>query len=131
MRAKPKKSSKVSAAAQLLEFARRKLSECREWPELHNAVYGVGAKFSQLFPGQSDRIAFSKSAEFREIAKLIESLPGPGDGRHDPPASGKLLVRLPSSVHRALITEAAQEGVSVTQLVVAKLSAQLREVVRI
>ena len=73
-------------------------------------------------------MAFAKSAEYRELTKLIDDLAGPDDEL--PPAatsSGKLLVRLPSSLHSALLKEAELEGVSVNQLVVAKLSAQLRD----
>ena len=121
---------KLTPAQQLMAFARKKVSECQEWPDLHNAVYGVGALFSQLFPTVSARTAFAKSVEFREISKLIESLPGPGREKPSAPLSGKLLVRLPTSLHKALTKEAAEEGVSLNQLIVAKVAAQLRDVVR-
>jgi len=37
--------------------------------------------------------------------------------------SGRFMVRIPSSVHRALATEAAEQGVSINRLVSAKLTA--------
>jgi predicted HicB family RNase H-like nuclease len=40
-----------------------------------------------------------------------------------------VILRLPKSVHTALIREAEQEGTSLNQLCVAKLSAQLAAVV--
>ena len=43
--------------------------------------------------------------------------------------SGRFVVRLPVSLHAALEREAKAEGVSLNQLVVAKLAAQLRDVV--
>jgi predicted HicB family RNase H-like nuclease len=37
--------------------------------------------------------------------------------------SGRFIVRVPASVHRALATEAAEQGVSINRLVSAKLTA--------
>jgi predicted HicB family RNase H-like nuclease len=37
--------------------------------------------------------------------------------------SGRFMVRVPSLVHRALATEAAEQGVSINRLVSAKLAA--------
>ena len=37
--------------------------------------------------------------------------------------SGRFIVRVPASVHRALATEAAEQGVSMNRLVSAKLTA--------
>jgi predicted HicB family RNase H-like nuclease len=45
-----------------------------------------------------------------------------------PKKSGRFVVRLPISLHAALEREAAAEGVSLNQLVVAKLAAQLSTV---
>ena len=125
-----KPNTSQTPARKLLKFAQTKVGECREWPELHNAVYGVGALFSQLFPTVSARTAFAKSAEFREIATLIESLPGPGNNQVPETFSGKLSLRLPTAIHRALSKEAEEQGVSLNQLILAKVSVQLRDVVR-
>ena len=46
------------------------------------------------------------------------------------PSSGKLLVRWPNSWHRALTKEAEADGVSLNSWIVAKVAAQLRDVVR-
>jgi predicted HicB family RNase H-like nuclease len=43
-----------------------------------------------------------------------------------PKKSGRFVVRLPRSLHAALEREADREGVSLNQLVVAKLAAQLK-----
>jgi predicted HicB family RNase H-like nuclease len=45
-----------------------------------------------------------------------------------PKKSGKFVVRLPRSLHAALEAEAEREGVSLNQLVVAKLSMQMSHV---
>ena len=44
-------------------------------------------------------------------------------------ANGAISVRLPRSVHAALLAEAKAEGVSLNQLCLSKLVAQLRAVV--
>ena len=46
-------------------------------------------------------------------------------------ANGSISVRLPRSVHAALLAEAKEEGVSLNQLGVSKLVAQLRAVVEV
>lgn len=119
--------SSANPARKLLGIAREKAVRCETWTELSNAIYGIGGPFSQLFPTTASRTSFAKTPEYRAVSDLIDRLPGPGDERQPAvTSSGKLLVRLPASIHAALIKEADLEGVSVNQLVVAKLSAQLR-----
>jgi len=52
---------------------------------------------------------------------LAQGLPIP-DPTYPEPLSGKFNVRLPKSLHRALVTQAEAEGVSLNQLVVHLLS---------
>lgn len=52
--------------------------------------------------------------------------PGEG-GERAKPRSGKILVRIPKSLHSHLAAEAAREGVSLNQLMVAKLSIPLSD----
>ena len=118
-------AKKVSAAAEALEIARNAASG-GEWIAVYNAVFGIGGASTALFPDQSSRTAFSKTPEFADISALIESLQEKSESAS---ASGKLLVRIPRSLHVALQKESESEGVSINQLVVAKLSTQLRAVV--
>lgn len=130
MKTKPKKAGKRSPAQELLAVAREKAKSCKTWPELHNAIYGVGAPYSRLFPAPSDRTAFASTDEHKQIAALIEALPGPGDEPIPADFSGKILVRIPKSIHAALSQEANLENVSLNQLIVSKLSLNLRAAVR-
>jgi hypothetical protein len=111
----------------LLELA-RKLADASglTWVEANNSIYGRGGPFLRLFPSAKDRAAFAKTTESREIDRLIDSLPEPpvGPQRHE--YSGKFNVRLPKSLHAALASEAEAEGVSLNQLVVAKLALHLQ-----
>ncbi len=123
---KTPKASPNKPAAELLEFARA-LAAMSTWSELHNAVYGIGGKFGELFPTQSSRAAFAKCREFKAVADLIGSLRRSSDIEMP---SGKFVLRLPASLHAALLVEAKSEGVSLNQLCLAKLATQLQAVTR-
>jgi len=60
------------------------------------------------------------------IDRLIDSLPEPVVGPQRWEYSGKFNVRVPKSLHAALASEAEAEGVSLNQLVVAKLALHLQ-----
>lgn len=95
------------------------------WVDANNAVYAPGGPFARLFPTKEDREAFSRSPERKQIDAYIDSLPEP-DVRPEPKEySGKFNVRIPKSLHALLASEAAAEGVSLNQLVLAKLAIRL------
>jgi predicted HicB family RNase H-like nuclease len=120
------KRSIRSRAQELLTLA-RKLAESPglTWVEANNAVYGPGGPMARLFPSAADRAAFAKTKESRQIDELIDGLPEPPVGPERREYSGKFNVRLPRSLHAALASEAEAEGVSLNQLVVAKLALHL------
>ncbi|MCC7334315.1 MAG: toxin-antitoxin system HicB family antitoxin [Pirellulaceae bacterium] len=84
-------------------------------------MFGVGGPFARLFPVQAERKAFLKTEEHAAIKKMIPSITGDEEGDSELP-SGKFVVRVPRSMHSALQKEASEEGVSLNQLVVAKLA---------
>jgi predicted HicB family RNase H-like nuclease len=96
------------------------------WVEANNAIYGPGGPFASLFPNAKDRVAFAKTKESRQVDRLIDSLPEPPVGPQKREYSGKFNVRVPKSLHAALAIEAEAEGVSLNQLVVAKLALHLQ-----
>lgn len=120
-------------AARAVEAARALATTCTTWIEMHNALFGLGGVCSQLFVSEADRTGFGRSREFAEIQELI------GQARErcgDPSnlaseltsANGRILVRVPRSMHAALLAEATAEGVSLNQLCAVKLSLQLRAI---
>jgi hypothetical protein len=113
-------------AEELLTLA-RKLAEAPglTWVEANNAIYGPAGSFARLFPGAKDRAAFSEMDESRTIDEIIDSLPEPPVAAQRREYSGRFNVRIPKSLHAALASEAAAEGVSLNQLVVAKLASPL------
>lgn len=121
------KQSIKSRAQELLARA-SKLAETSgvTWVEANNAIYGPGGPFARLFPNAKDRLAFAKTEESQQIDRLIDSLPEPAVGPQRREYSGKFNVRVPKSLHAALASEAEVEGVSLNQLVVAKLALRLQ-----
>ena len=121
------KKSIENRAQQLLRLARR-LAQASSltWVEANNAIYGPGGPFSRLFPAAGDRTNFAKTRESREIDRLIDSLPDPPTGPQRREYSGTFNVRVPKSLHAALASEAQAEGISLNQLVVAKLALHLQ-----
>lgn len=65
-------------------------------------------------------IQFVVSEVLKDLAAAQEEIPVPLGKRH---FSGRLNVRMPAALHRQLATEAAQQGVSLNQVINFKLSA--------
>ena len=76
--------------------------------------------------------ALCRTGEYKRILALLDQLPAPPVkefGELLASANGAISVRLPRSVHAALLAEAKAEGVSLNQLCLSKLVAQLRAVI--
>lgn len=130
---KPKVSTAILAKArQVLEFAQERAATVTDWLELSNALYAPDGKATELFPTEAERSAFLRTSEYKRILALMDTLPQPKTKEPREvvsSANGAISVRLPRSVHAALLAEAKAEGVSLNQLCAAKLIAQLRTVV--
>lgn len=133
MSVRSSKRSKVAAKArQLLEFAEQRAQQAADWVELHNALFGLGGKATELLATESERTAFARTNECKRIFALLDNLPAPAIkdfGALLATANGAISVRLPRSVHAALLAEAKAEGVSLNQLCLSKLVVQLRALV--
>jgi hypothetical protein len=130
---KTSRAAEVAAKARvLLEFAEQRAQQAADWVELPNALIGIGGKATELFSTETERTAFSRTAECKRIFALLDKLPSPAVkdfGELLATANGAMSVRLPRSVHAALLAEAKAEGVSLNQLCLSKLVAQLQSVV--
>jgi hypothetical protein len=103
----------------VLEFTEQRAKQAADWIELHNALFGLGGKATELFTAESERTAFAQTAECKRIFALMDGLPVPAVkdfGELLATANGAIGVRLPRSVHAALLAEAKAEGVSLNQL---------------
>jgi hypothetical protein len=130
---KPTPSRRVrTRARQVLEFAQQHAREVANWVELSNALFSPEGKATLAFPTAADKTAFCKTPEYKSLLALLNTLPPPPVQEVinlTSSANGAISVRLPRSVHAALLAEAKAEGVSLNQLCVSKLIAQLRAVV--
>lgn len=126
-------SRKVKArAGQLLQFAQKRAETAADWLELHSALFGIEGKANALFPTLADRALLQRTSEYNQILALMDSMPrlaSKGMGQLISTANGAISVRLPRSIHAALLAEAKAEGVSLNQLCLSKLATQLRTVV--
>jgi hypothetical protein len=132
MSTKTMTTKKETKAQQLLSFARQQAKKSQDWIELHNALFGIGGKAGELFPTESERTAFAQTPECKQIFALMDQVPAPPVrelGELLATANGAISVRLPRSLHAALLAEAKAEGVSLNQLCLSKLLLQLRSVV--
>lgn len=118
----------MNAVKELLKEAQQAAREAETWADLSNFLFNpVDGLVAKAYPTRAAREAFVKTKEYRKIRQLVSD----AMERHGlvegatPRKSGRFVVRLPQSLHAALEREAAAEGVSLNQLVVAKLGVGL------
>lgn len=123
----------MSKAAKLLEQAEAEAKTAANWADLSNSLFDpLEGLVAKSFQTRTEREEFVKTPEYKQIRALIDRAreqTGLVAGA-TPKKSGRFVVRLPVSLHAALELEAAVEGISLNQLVVAKLAAQLSTVLR-
>jgi hypothetical protein len=132
----PKAGASIAERArQVLALAEKAAAESSRWVDYHNAVFGIGGPYATLFPTHEERMAFAKTPEHARTLEILEEILGRDEERESadaaaclPPtdSSGRFVLRVPRSVHAALVKEAEAEGVSLNQLCLAKLCTQLR-----
>jgi predicted HicB family RNase H-like nuclease len=113
--------------AQTLLILARELAQTPglNWIDASNAIFSPNGPFVRLFPTKEDRVAFGKMDESRQIDDLLEDMPEPPVREEAREYSGRFNVRIPKSLHAALVREADTQGVSLNQLVLAKLALHL------
>ena len=62
-------------AQQALRIAQELAKDAKSSVDLHNAFFGIGGKFGELFPTRAEREAFAKTLEYQEILRLRSLLP--------------------------------------------------------
>ncbi len=124
----------MTKAAKLLQIAEELARSAESWADLSNALFDpVEGVVSRAFDTRAERETFAKTPEYRRIRELLAEARdrfGLVAGA-TPKKSGRFVVRIPRSLHAALEREAAAEGVSLNQLVVAKLAAQLKDLAHV
>lgn len=116
----------------ILESARQVALNAETWADLSNALFDPDEGLvARAYPSRAARVRFMKTAEYRAIRGLIDAAQertGFVQGATPRKKSGRVLVRLPISLHGALEAEAKDERVSLNQLIVTKLAMRLSKV---
>lgn len=119
-------------ADRVLGEAERVAQAVNSWADLSNALFDPKhGLITKAYPSRAQRAQFVKTQQYKKIQRLLTNAieaHGLVEGA-TPQKSGRFVVRLPQSLHGALEREAEREGVSLNQLVVAKLAVQLHSVV--
>jgi hypothetical protein len=118
----------MTASARLIDRAEQAAAAAETWADLSNLLFDPAeGLIARAYPTREAREAFVKTEEYQRLRQLVaESM-----DRHglvtggSPKKSSRFVVRLPRSLHAALEREAMAEGVSLNQLVVAKLAVGL------
>jgi predicted HicB family RNase H-like nuclease len=122
----------MSTVNDILAEARRLAERSKTWADLSNALFDpLDGLVAKQIKDASDRAVFRKSDAYGQLHELIEQKmrqTGVIAGA-EPKKSGRFVVRLPKTMHAALEQEAAAEGTSLNQLVLAKLAARLSTLV--
>ena len=130
-----KRKARNAVVAEAVRYARSLRGKGLTWIEVSNSLFGPGGKLTQLCPTERERDALAKTREFQEILRVVEEArDDDGDpigtvGNRMSTASGTTTLRIPKSLHAALLAEAEAEGISLNQLCLTKLAVQLRAAV--
>jgi len=60
-----------------LKLAKELAKTAKSPTDFHNAFFGVGGKFGELFPERAEREAFLKTPQYREIFQMRAALAKP------------------------------------------------------
>lgn len=124
------KMSIETKAKSVLNQAQEIAKHVDSWADFSNALFGQNAGLiAETFRDPMERQTFYDTEEYQAIYDILDSLKdrfGISEGA-TPKKSGKFVVRMPHTLHEVLDIEAKNEGVSLNQLVVAKLAWPLRE----
>ncbi|HUG91201.1 MAG TPA: toxin-antitoxin system HicB family antitoxin [Planctomycetaceae bacterium] len=117
-------------AGRIVEQAKALASTVTTWADFAAAVFGhKDGLIAKTFTDEAERQLFYDSEEYRTLSsmrlQLIKKF-GVQEGA-TPEKSGRVLLRIPKSLHKSLEVEAKREGVSLNQLAVSKLSLPLKE----
>lgn len=113
----------------MLDEARKDFEAGMNHLDFHNKYFGIGNKY--VPKDKKEREEFLESEVFREIQEMAYGLqqkqpdvcfPDKMNGY-----SGRFVVRIPKSLHMALVREAEAEGVSLNQLIAVKLAVSLND----
>lgn len=63
-----------SKAEEALKIAKELAKTAKSATDFHNAFFGIGGRFGELFPDRAEREAFLKTPQYREIFEMRAAL---------------------------------------------------------
>lgn len=126
----------MSKYTHVVEEARKDFEAGMNWMDFGNKYHGIGNPY--VPKDKAERAEYLASPEYKQVQdweyELKEKQPNVdaperniewGPNQEEPSYNGKILVRVPKTLHKELVEEAEQEGVSLNQLILAKLARPL------
>lgn len=113
----------MSKFTKWLEEARAYYAENPSHFDFSNRFFSQNSPYMQSLTTKEERKEFTSSPEYKEIQKMCDLLEA--DHRD---YNGSFMVRVPKSLHKALMIEAINEDVSLNQLCETKLSVSLGQI---
>jgi hypothetical protein len=116
-------------ANRVVEKARELAAKASSWTAFSNAAFAPNGLVAQSFPKMTERRAFYQTPQYEEVNRIfLDIIKRFGISQSAAPRkSGKFVVRVPKTLHAALEVEANDEGVSLNQLALTKLTVPLSE----
>lgn len=127
----PVKPAMARRAKEFLALAKEVIAESNGWHDAHNRLFGPGTHFIRHFPTRDERMEFGRTPEADELKKILAEIPrapAEEDDEAIKSANGHITLRVPKSLHAALIAEADAEDVSLNQLLLTKAAVQLKAI---
>ena len=92
------------------------------WVTFFRQVLGVNGVVRQLFPAPDELTAFEQTKEYGQIQQMVAKLRERNSSQPEHKETTRVItVRLPSSMHETLRTEAHEKKTSMNQLCISKL----------
>ena len=112
-------AKKEEAIRMALEMAR----QVPDWEPFFRGMMGNGGVIEQLFPHRDARLEFKQMPEYLEIQRMMARLREQLNKRSKPDreVTRVITVRLPQSLHSALMSEASDLNTSMNKLCISKL----------
>lgn len=105
---------------QIYRAAYEKFLKAPHWVEFYRYVFGIGGIVRQALPLPQDRLEFQKTQEYIKIQRMLAKLRKGSAPLHEEKTK-VITVRIPKSLHQALIHEADEYHLSLNKYCISKL----------
>lgn len=116
------RTSMAEKAAEVYAVAERWFAKTTDWVKFFDKVMGKEGAVGTFFPDKEQQALFRTTEEYAAIQQMIAKLREKEDEKKRPKDPTRMItVRLPASLHAALLAEAKGHTTSVNKLCISKL----------